>query len=67
MLSPLLIVFSLIIWGIYASCPPGSVEYQSFCYIFNQTESEFYKAELSCIQIGGHLASIHDAFVYKFV
>ena len=59
-----LIVFSLLfVWGVGGACPPGGFEYNSICYIFNQTESGFYKAELSCIQAGGHLASIHDAFV----
>ena len=64
MLDSRLIVFSMLfVWGVGAACPPGSIEYNSICYIFNQTESGFYKAELSCIQAGGHLASIHDAFV----
>ena len=64
MLGPRLIVFFLLfVCGVGDACPPGSIEYNSICYSFNQKESGFYKAELSCIQAGGHLASIHDAFV----
>lgn len=45
------------------SCPDGSLEWQKKCYIFNSTETGFAKAETLCVKNGGHLVSIHDAFV----
>uniref|UniRef100_A0AC34FYF3 C-type lectin domain-containing protein n=1 Tax=Panagrolaimus sp. ES5 TaxID=591445 RepID=A0AC34FYF3_9BILA len=54
--------FSLNIYFVSSTCPCTSVQYQSNCYIFNSTKTGFALAELSCRQVGGHLASVHDGF-----
>jgi hypothetical protein len=47
---------------IFGFCPPGSYEYQTNCYFFQNNPTGFSTAELNCVSIGGHLASIHDGF-----
>uniref|UniRef100_A0AC35FJH2 C-type lectin domain-containing protein n=1 Tax=Panagrolaimus sp. PS1159 TaxID=55785 RepID=A0AC35FJH2_9BILA len=45
-----------------SQCPKGSFQWQTTCLFFNATEAGYANAELTCRNIGGHLASIHDAF-----
>ena len=44
------------------NCPSKSVEFQGYCYFFQVVLSEFPDAELTCLAMSGHLASIHDGF-----
>uniref|UniRef100_A0AC34G6B4 C-type lectin domain-containing protein n=1 Tax=Panagrolaimus sp. ES5 TaxID=591445 RepID=A0AC34G6B4_9BILA len=49
------------------SCPNGSLEWKSNCYIFHPTETGFATAETICVKNGGHLVSIHDAFLNNLI
>ena len=48
-------------------CPRGSFEYGSHCYFFNPAILNAFEAELSCLEVGGTLTSIHDAFTNGFL
>ena len=53
----------LLIFSVASGCPDGSISWQSKCYSFFNVTTEFADAELSCVNAGGHLASIHDGFL----
>uniref|UniRef100_A0AC34FPR2 C-type lectin domain-containing protein n=1 Tax=Panagrolaimus sp. ES5 TaxID=591445 RepID=A0AC34FPR2_9BILA len=63
----LALVFS--IPNVVAQCPSGSVLWSplSTCYFFMSTAQNFADAETSCNNLGGNLASIHDAFTNAFL
>uniref|UniRef100_A0AC34FHP5 C-type lectin domain-containing protein n=1 Tax=Panagrolaimus sp. ES5 TaxID=591445 RepID=A0AC34FHP5_9BILA len=48
-------------------CPENSKEWESKCYIFVSEISEFMNAEINCRSLGGHLASIPNAFTNAFI
>uniref|UniRef100_A0AC34GTW2 C-type lectin domain-containing protein n=1 Tax=Panagrolaimus sp. ES5 TaxID=591445 RepID=A0AC34GTW2_9BILA len=61
-------IFILFIFpDVLCKCPNGTFEYQSNCYLFNNTETGFAAAEVYCNGMNGHLVSIHDAFVNAIV
>ncbi|XP_077459164.1 snaclec bitiscetin subunit alpha-like isoform X2 [Stigmatopora argus] len=41
-------------------CPEGWTQLNNRCYIFKETSLTFDLAEKSCVQLGGHLASIQN-------
>uniref|UniRef100_A0A914QIJ7 C-type lectin domain-containing protein n=1 Tax=Panagrolaimus davidi TaxID=227884 RepID=A0A914QIJ7_9BILA len=47
---------------IYTTCPLGSVQWHNYCYFFRFNSTSFSNAEISCQNLKGHLASIHDGF-----
>uniref|UniRef100_A0AC34GDD5 C-type lectin domain-containing protein n=1 Tax=Panagrolaimus sp. ES5 TaxID=591445 RepID=A0AC34GDD5_9BILA len=49
------------------SCPENSQEWESKCYFFVSNTSKFLNAEIHCRSLGGHLASISDAFTNAFI
>uniref|UniRef100_A0AC35EWK3 C-type lectin domain-containing protein n=1 Tax=Panagrolaimus sp. PS1159 TaxID=55785 RepID=A0AC35EWK3_9BILA len=57
--SFLLIPFLVV--SVSSSCPSSNT-WKKNCYVFGTDKLGFSKAELACIQKGGHLASIHDFF-----
>uniref|UniRef100_A0A914ZCI4 C-type lectin domain-containing protein n=1 Tax=Panagrolaimus superbus TaxID=310955 RepID=A0A914ZCI4_9BILA len=57
-----LILFACLFSFINASCPNGSLEWQKSCYFFKNETIAFALAEVECVQISGHLVSIHDSF-----
>uniref|UniRef100_A0A914YG15 C-type lectin domain-containing protein n=1 Tax=Panagrolaimus superbus TaxID=310955 RepID=A0A914YG15_9BILA len=62
----LFILFLLFDIG-FGDCQNGGIEWQSQCYTFQTLKSAFINAEEACVSIGGHLASIHDAFANAFL
>uniref|UniRef100_A0A914QLM9 C-type lectin domain-containing protein n=1 Tax=Panagrolaimus davidi TaxID=227884 RepID=A0A914QLM9_9BILA len=62
-----LIFFLTFLNNLNASCPNGSVEWQTKCYYFLKNESAFVIAEEKCISLGGYLTSIHDGFTNNFI
>ncbi|WKY08527.1 hypothetical protein Q1695_007784 [Nippostrongylus brasiliensis] len=64
------IVGHLLLLGISADqCPAGSVFNAQFnkCYVFNTQPASYTLAEQSCINLGGHLVSISNAFENNIV
>uniref|UniRef100_A0AC34F9P5 C-type lectin domain-containing protein n=1 Tax=Panagrolaimus sp. ES5 TaxID=591445 RepID=A0AC34F9P5_9BILA len=51
----------------FAACPNGGIEFQSICYYFQPNETAFVNAEEVCVQLGGHLVSIHNGFINAFI
>ena len=47
-------------------CPPGWVEFEAHCYLFNGSKSSWSNAELDCVQRGSHLISIHSQAEHDF-
>ncbi|XP_062838822.1 C-type mannose receptor 2 [Anolis carolinensis] len=43
------------------SCDRGWLSYRGFCYGFFQERKTWAEAEVDCISMGGHLASIHSS------
>uniref|UniRef100_A0A914DHT2 C-type lectin domain-containing protein n=1 Tax=Acrobeloides nanus TaxID=290746 RepID=A0A914DHT2_9BILA len=50
-------------------CPVGSIEGidPTVCYIFHGAPTDFTSAQAQCVQDGGNLASIPNAFINSFV
>ncbi|XP_026188593.1 galactose-specific lectin nattectin-like isoform X2 [Mastacembelus armatus] len=48
-------------------CPPGWTQFGDNCYIFYFNAKDWADAEVSCISVGGNLASIHTQDQYNFV
>ncbi|XP_034144067.1 ladderlectin-like [Esox lucius] len=48
-------------WGCGRSCPSGLTEYNSHCYIYDNTARTWSQAEQNCLYLGGNLVSIHNA------
>lgn len=50
-----------------SSCPNGTLEWpmnqNGSCYFFETNMTPFSAAEVYCTKIGGHLVSVHDAFL----
>uniref|UniRef100_A0AC34FTP9 C-type lectin domain-containing protein n=1 Tax=Panagrolaimus sp. ES5 TaxID=591445 RepID=A0AC34FTP9_9BILA len=63
----LLLIFLTFITFLKASCPNGSIEWQTNCYFFQSNQSAFVVAEETCNSLGGHLASIHDGFTNSLI
>ena len=61
-----IVLFSFL-FLVVSSCPNGSLQWKTNCYYFNSTAEGFAKAEMFCIENGGHLASIHDAFTNDII
>lgn len=52
------------------TCPTGAVPSLgdgSLCYSFLSSSTEFLNAEQTCVDLGGHLASIDSAFTDTFL
>ena len=67
-------VLSLVIlWGLGKAatiCPNGAVPSlndATICYSFLSSSTEFLNAEQTCVDLGGHLASIDSAFTDTFL
>jgi hypothetical protein len=63
----LLFVFLALFLGCFGECPNDGVSFQSVCYHFQPNETAFVNAELECVKLNGHLASIHNGFVNAFI
>jgi len=50
-----------------ALCPDDWSEFEGHCYLFNQNAESWQSAETDCINVGGHLASIHSETEKDFV
>jgi C-type mannose receptor len=59
--------FAFISGTFAAACSNGGIEYQAVCYYFQPNETTFANAEEACVQLGGHLASVHDGFANAFI
>lgn len=46
----------------FAVCPNGSVGWQNACYFFQSNSTSFTNAEIACLNLNGHLLSIHNGF-----
>ncbi|XP_044206587.1 galactose-specific lectin nattectin-like [Thunnus albacares] len=46
-------------------CPDGWTQYDSRCFIFHFQEKDWADAEVTCVDIGGNLASIRTADDYS--
>jgi hypothetical protein len=44
------------------SCPSEAFPWRDSCFFFEQDAVDIFTAELACIALNGHLASIHDGF-----
>jgi hypothetical protein len=64
-------IFSFVLFSLvaatFAACPNEGVEWQSVCYYFQSNSTAFVNAEETCLQLGGHLASIHNGFTNAFI
>jgi hypothetical protein len=64
----LLFIFLINIFNAFSSaCPTNSLPWQSQCVTFFDTLKGFSDAEKACIQLNGHLISIHDGFINSFI
>lgn len=61
------ILLCLFFCSIKASCPEGSIYWDSTCIAYNKTQLSYSKAEDACKKIGGHLISLHDAFESSYI
>uniref|UniRef100_A0A803TGW5 C-type lectin domain-containing protein n=1 Tax=Anolis carolinensis TaxID=28377 RepID=A0A803TGW5_ANOCA len=69
LIPPLVLLFcppdlpspSLPIFAEVESCDRGWLSYRGFCYGFFQERKTWAEAEVDCISMGGHLASIHSS------
>uniref|UniRef100_A0A914Y2A9 C-type lectin domain-containing protein n=1 Tax=Panagrolaimus superbus TaxID=310955 RepID=A0A914Y2A9_9BILA len=51
-----------------ALCPNGSVPWHTDCYFFQHNNTAIFPdADSACIDLGGHLASVHNAFTNAFL
>ena len=49
------------------SCPPGWERNGSYCYYWSTGRTSWHKAEEFCVSIGGHLASVPNEQVHKYL
>uniref|UniRef100_A0A8C4T3W8 Uncharacterized LOC114657714 n=1 Tax=Erpetoichthys calabaricus TaxID=27687 RepID=A0A8C4T3W8_ERPCA len=49
------------------SCEQGWMSFSDRCYQFFPTKKAWIDAELHCISLGGHLASVHSSDINQFI
>ena len=64
----LVILFSFLFFSFTSSeCVEPGILWKKQCFFFYYDPDSFVNAEIKCIGIGGHLASIHDAFTNSLI
>ena len=54
-------IYSFALATVLAKCPMNGLKFNDLCFYFRNSPSNFDVAEQMCLNLGGHLASIHDA------
>ncbi|KAF5892327.1 lactose-binding lectin l-2-like, partial [Clarias magur] len=48
-------------------CPTGWVKYERHCYLYQANRMDWASAEKHCLNLGGHLTSIHSENEYQMI